>query len=57
MRIRRSNAGGAAFKPSPAAMTICSWGAVVASPAMNTPGKLVGPFASMTISALFHGSR
>jgi hypothetical protein len=31
-------------------MTICSWGAIVASPAMNTPGKLVGPFALMTIS-------
>src|SRR3990167_3170037 len=49
-RIRWSNALSAPLAPSPAAITICLYGTVVQSPAANTPGTLVWPLASTTIS-------
>ena len=51
-----SNAESAAVAPAPAAMMICLYGTVVQSPAANTPGTLVWPLASMTISPNFESS-
>src|SRR5690606_2430740 len=50
LRIRWSKALSAAVEPAPMAITICLYGTVVASPAANTPGTLVAPRSSMTIS-------
>ena len=50
MRIRWSNALSAAVDPAPIAITICLYGTVVASPAAKTPGTLVAPRSSITIS-------
>src|SRR5690606_21998413 len=50
VRIRWSNAASEALAPSPTAITICLYGTVVQSPAANTPGRLVWPRSSTTIS-------